>query len=200
MRQARQAIRRARRENPQRQDRGHRLRRANRPRAASPPWTRSTTSSAIRKRPRLRTFPGLGCGDTERVKVNDIMSVKETAGHLIEGFGDRSPRLCADPEWLRPSVHLLHHSVRPRAVALGAGGRGGGAGAQARRERLCRDRADRRRYHRLRRGPSRRDHARQARRPRFSRWCRSSSGCGCPRSIRSRPTPRCSRPSPRRSG
>src|SRR5512144_2443438 len=34
-----------------------------------------------------RTFQGLGCGDTERVKVNDIMSVKETAGHLIEGFG-----------------------------------------------------------------------------------------------------------------
>src|SRR6478735_79820 len=33
------------------------------------------------------TFKGLGCGDTERVKVNDIMSVKETAGHLIEGFG-----------------------------------------------------------------------------------------------------------------
>src|SRR6476660_1829540 len=34
-----------------------------------------------------RTFKGLGCGDTERVKVNDIMSVKETAGHLIDGFG-----------------------------------------------------------------------------------------------------------------
>jgi threonylcarbamoyladenosine tRNA methylthiotransferase MtaB len=33
------------------------------------------------------TFNGLGCGDTERVKVNDIMSVKETAGHLIDGFG-----------------------------------------------------------------------------------------------------------------
>jgi threonylcarbamoyladenosine tRNA methylthiotransferase MtaB len=33
------------------------------------------------------TFLDLGCGDTERVKVNDIMSVKETAGHLIEGFG-----------------------------------------------------------------------------------------------------------------
>ena len=34
-----------------------------------------------------QTFKGLGCGDTERVKVNDIMSVKETAGHLIDGFG-----------------------------------------------------------------------------------------------------------------
>ena len=26
-------------------------------------------------------------GDTERVQVNDIMSVRETAGHLIDGFG-----------------------------------------------------------------------------------------------------------------
>lgn len=29
-------------------------------------------------------------GDTERVQVDDIMSVKETAGHLIDGFGSRS--------------------------------------------------------------------------------------------------------------
>src|SRR6478609_10768005 len=36
------------------------------------------------------TFRGLGCGDTGRVKVNDIMSVKETAGHLIEGFGGQA--------------------------------------------------------------------------------------------------------------
>jgi threonylcarbamoyladenosine tRNA methylthiotransferase MtaB len=37
-----------------------------------------------------RTFIGLGTGDTEKVTVNDIMSVKETAGHLIEGFGNRA--------------------------------------------------------------------------------------------------------------
>ena len=29
-------------------------------------------------------------GETERVQVNDIMSVTETAGHLIDGFGTRS--------------------------------------------------------------------------------------------------------------
>ena len=29
-------------------------------------------------------------GETERVQVNDIMSVNETAGHLIDGFGTRS--------------------------------------------------------------------------------------------------------------
>ena len=37
-----------------------------------------------------RTFKGLGLLETERVKVNDIMSVTETAGHLIEGFGNRA--------------------------------------------------------------------------------------------------------------
>jgi threonylcarbamoyladenosine tRNA methylthiotransferase MtaB len=36
------------------------------------------------------TFRALGVDDTERVKVNDIMSVTETAGHLIEGFGTQA--------------------------------------------------------------------------------------------------------------
>ena len=33
---------------------------------------------------------GLSIGDTERVQVNDIMSVRETASHMIEGFGGRA--------------------------------------------------------------------------------------------------------------
>src|SRR4030095_15611655 len=33
------------------------------------------------------TFARFGAGDSERVVVNDIMSVRETAAHLIEGFG-----------------------------------------------------------------------------------------------------------------
>jgi threonylcarbamoyladenosine tRNA methylthiotransferase MtaB len=37
-----------------------------------------------------QTFRGLGTGGTEKIAVNDIMSVKETAGHLIEGFGNRA--------------------------------------------------------------------------------------------------------------
>jgi threonylcarbamoyladenosine tRNA methylthiotransferase MtaB len=36
------------------------------------------------------TFRALGVEDTERVKVNDIMSVTETAGHLIDGFGTQA--------------------------------------------------------------------------------------------------------------
>jgi len=37
-----------------------------------------------------RTFEGLSCEETEKVVVNDIMSVTETASHLIEGFGSRA--------------------------------------------------------------------------------------------------------------
>jgi len=37
-----------------------------------------------------RTFHGLSLQDSETVAVNDIMSVRETAGHLIEGFGTRA--------------------------------------------------------------------------------------------------------------
>lgn len=36
------------------------------------------------------TFQGLSLADSERVQVNDIMSVRETASHLIAGFGTRA--------------------------------------------------------------------------------------------------------------
>ncbi|MEM0948489.1 MAG: tRNA (N(6)-L-threonylcarbamoyladenosine(37)-C(2))-methylthiotransferase MtaB [Pseudomonadota bacterium] len=36
------------------------------------------------------TWVGLATGSTEPVQVDDIMSVTETAGHLIDGFGTRS--------------------------------------------------------------------------------------------------------------
>ena len=36
------------------------------------------------------TWAGLATGGTEPVQVDDIMSVTETAGHLIDGFGTRS--------------------------------------------------------------------------------------------------------------
>ncbi|MBC8013007.1 MAG: tRNA (N(6)-L-threonylcarbamoyladenosine(37)-C(2))-methylthiotransferase MtaB [Methyloceanibacter sp.] len=37
-----------------------------------------------------RTFAGFGIEGSERIVVNDIMSVTETASHLIEGFGNRA--------------------------------------------------------------------------------------------------------------
>lgn len=39
---------------------------------------------------RAETWMGLSLRDSERVQVNDIMSVKQTAGHLIDGFGGRA--------------------------------------------------------------------------------------------------------------
>ena len=39
---------------------------------------------------RAETWVSLAIGLTERVQVNDIMSVRETAGHLIDGFGTRA--------------------------------------------------------------------------------------------------------------
>ena len=39
---------------------------------------------------RPETFLALAQGSGERIQVNDISSVRETAGHLIEGFGNRA--------------------------------------------------------------------------------------------------------------
>ncbi|MEE9587222.1 MAG: tRNA (N(6)-L-threonylcarbamoyladenosine(37)-C(2))-methylthiotransferase MtaB, partial [Hyphomicrobiaceae bacterium] len=36
------------------------------------------------------SFATLAAGDLERVRVNDIMSVRETAGHMIDGFDSRA--------------------------------------------------------------------------------------------------------------
>ena len=37
-----------------------------------------------------KNFLALAAGDLERIRVNDIMSVRETAGHLAKGFGTRA--------------------------------------------------------------------------------------------------------------
>ncbi len=39
---------------------------------------------------KAETFAGLALPDTERVQVDDIMSVRETASHMIDGFGTRA--------------------------------------------------------------------------------------------------------------
>jgi threonylcarbamoyladenosine tRNA methylthiotransferase MtaB len=39
---------------------------------------------------KAETFLGLSTGSCERVEVDDIMSVRETASHLIDGFGSRA--------------------------------------------------------------------------------------------------------------
>ena len=106
----------------------------------------------------------------------------------------RGPRARLRPgaERLRPPLHLLHHSLRPRQFALGGHGRSGGAGSTPGGERLPRSGAHRRRHHELRNEPSGHAEARPAGASRSSSTCRSSNGCGSPRSTRSRPTPICS--------
>ena len=39
---------------------------------------------------KAETFSGLSMPETERVQVDDIMSVRETAAHMIDGFGTRA--------------------------------------------------------------------------------------------------------------
>ena len=86
VRQARQAIRKARRARPRCEDRGHRLRGADRSRRFA---EMAEVDHVIgnQEKTECGTFRDLGASDTERVKVNDIMSVRETALHMIEGFG-----------------------------------------------------------------------------------------------------------------
>jgi len=89
VRQARQAIRRARRERPQAKIIVTGC-------AAQIDPARFAAMEEVdhvignQEKLEARTFASLGIEGSERVVVNDIMSVKETASHLIEGFGARA--------------------------------------------------------------------------------------------------------------
>jgi len=89
MRQARQAIRRARREHPQARivvtGCGAQV-------AASQFAAMPEVDHVIGNSEKLQaaTYAGLAAGDAARVQVVDIQSVRETAHHLIAGFGTRA--------------------------------------------------------------------------------------------------------------
>ncbi|MCK0168619.1 tRNA (N(6)-L-threonylcarbamoyladenosine(37)-C(2))-methylthiotransferase MtaB [Jannaschia sp. S6380] len=89
VRKARQDIRRLRRENP-----GARLivtgcaAQTDPDAFAAMAEVDTVLGNAEKMRP--ATWAGLATGDSEPVQVDDIMSVTETAGHLIDGFGTRS--------------------------------------------------------------------------------------------------------------
>ncbi len=51
--------------------------------------------------------------DDRPVIVSDIMALKETTPHLVSAFSGKTPRLCRSSKWLRPSLHILHHSLWP---------------------------------------------------------------------------------------
>jgi threonylcarbamoyladenosine tRNA methylthiotransferase MtaB len=90
-RQARQAIRKARRERP-----GARIivtgcaAQIDPARYAAMPEVDRVLGNDDKMRPESWTAATLSAEGAERVWVNDIMSVEETAGHLIQGFEDRA--------------------------------------------------------------------------------------------------------------
>ena len=85
VRQARQAIRRARRERPDASIivTGCAAQIDPASFAEMPEVTRVIGNAEKMK---AETFAGMGITDTPRVQVNDIMSVRETAAHLVDGL------------------------------------------------------------------------------------------------------------------
>ena len=138
--------------------------------------------------------------DAPKALVDDIMAVKDDRAASDRRFCRPRARLRAGAERLRSPLHLLHHSVRPRQFALGADGRGRRAGAAARRQRLWRSGAHRRRYHQLRRGSAGRAEARRAGQADPQARAGAHAAAACPRSIRSRPIATCSMRSPATRG
>jgi len=89
VRQARQAARKARRENPAARIVVTGCAAQTDPDAfAAMPEIDNVFGNDEKMRP--ATFEALASGETDRVVVNDIMSVRETAHHLVEGFGSRA--------------------------------------------------------------------------------------------------------------
>ena len=79
-------------------------------RFAAMPEVDHVVGNAEKMRP--ETFHGFAAlADSQRVQVNDIMSVRETAHAMIDGFGTRRARLRAGAERLRSPLHVLHHSL-----------------------------------------------------------------------------------------
>ncbi len=161
VRQATQTIRKLRREEPGRAHHRHGLRRADRA-GTLRRHARGRRRRRQRREDAARDLPGPELRrQPARAGQRHHVGARDGARH------DRRlrlarPRLRAGAERLRSPLHVLHHPLRPRAVALGAGRRGGGAGAPAGRGRLSGDRADRRRHHRLRRRPAGRHDAGRA--------------------------------------
>ena len=161
-------------------------RRSSRERFADMPEVDGVIGNA--EKMRAETYRGLGLADSAaRGRQRHHVGARDRA-RLHRRLRQQGARLRRGAERLRPPLHLLHHPVRPRAVALGAGGRGRGPGAQAGGGRLRRDRAHRRRHHRLRDRPAGRHDLGQAGAAHPAPGAGARAPAGFRRSIRSRPT------------
>ena len=113
---------------------------------------------------KLRPAPGRGSPagrGAARVAVGDIMAERRPRGAADRRARHPGARLRPGAERLRPPLHLLHHPLRPRQLAQRAGGDRGRAGRAAGRPRLQRGGADRRRPDELGRRPRGRAAARR---------------------------------------
>jgi len=149
----------ARRREPSSAHHRHRLRGRRPSRRISPPWTRSTSFSAMRRSLRptpIARCPIFGVNDTEKARRQRhffrcarrpaIWSTPSRAG---------ARALRAGAKWLRPSLHLLHHPLWTRQIRARC--RWAAVVEQVKRlagQRLCRDRALRRRHDKLWRRPA----------------------------------------------
>ena len=150
VRQARQAIRKARRDDPERQIIVTGCAAQTEPRDfADMAEVDLVIGNADKLKAEAYAPMAFGVPLNDKVQVNDIMSVRETGGPSDRGHGRADAGVRPGAERLRPSLHLLHHPLWPRPVALGADGRGGRADEAAGRQWLSRAGADRRRYNEL---------------------------------------------------
>ena len=78
-----------------------------------------------------RALPDFGVNDTEKVRVNDIMSVRETAAHMVDRIDGRARAFVQVQNGCDHRCTFCIIPYRPRQFALGADGRGGGAGRAA---------------------------------------------------------------------
>ena len=113
----------------------------------------------------LRALPDFGVNDTEKVRVNDIMSVRETAGahgRAIDGRARAFVQVQNGCDHRCTFCIIPYGRGNSRSVPMGA------VVEQVRRlvgNGYRRDRADRRRHHQLRRRPA-------GQRRRSAGWCR----------------------------
>ena len=170
--------------------RRHRLRRAGRARdLRRMPEVDLVLGNAEKLPPEAWTAPRRRLhGETERVRVDDIMAVTRDRRPPDRRLRHAGPRLRAGPERLRPPLHLLHHPLRPRQLALGAGRRRWWTRSRGSSTGLPRGGADRRRPHLLGRRPAGHAAARRPRRCGSCGWSPTCRACASPRSTRSRPT------------